>query len=93
MNVKLQAMCAQQVPGDTYRNLVINPSYAGRTFKHVLVPVWLLSYNYGAKAYQVIVNGSTGQIAGTRPYSAWKIFFAVVAAIIAAIVIAILSNR
>ena len=47
----------------------------------MLVPIWLLSYNYGAKAYQVVVNGYTGQIAGNHPYSAWKIFFAVVAAI------------
>ena len=44
------------------------------------MPVWLLSYNYGAKAYQVIVNGYTGQIAGKYPYSVWKIFFAVLAA-------------
>ena len=93
MHAKLQALCAQQVPGDTYRNLVINPSYASRTFKHVLVPIWLLTYNYGAKAYQVIVNGYTGQIAGNRPYSAWKIFFAVVAAILAGLVVAYLSNR
>jgi hypothetical protein len=87
MYAKLQALCAQQVPGDTHRNLVINPNYASRTFKHVLVPIWLLSYDYGAKAYQVLVNGYTGQIAGNRPYSAWKIFFAVVAAIIAALIV------
>jgi hypothetical protein len=93
MHAKLQALCAQQVPGDTHRNLVINPSYAGRTFKHVLVPIWLLTYNYGAKAYQVIVNGYTGQIAGNRPYSAWKIFFAVVAAIIAALIVIFLNNQ
>jgi hypothetical protein len=93
MNGKLQVLCAQQVPGDTHRNLVINPSYAGRTFKHVLVPVWLLSYNYGAKAYQVIVNGYTGQIAGNRPYSVWKIVFAVIAAIIAALIVIAIANQ
>jgi predicted RNA-binding Zn-ribbon protein involved in translation (DUF1610 family) len=93
MNAKLQALCAQQVPGDTHRNVRINPNYASRTFKHILVPVWLLSYDYGAKAYQVLVNGYTGQIAGNRPYSAWKIFFAVVAAIIAALIIIFLSNQ
>ena len=54
-------LCAGQVPGDTHRNLQIFPDYSGRTFKHVLVPVWLLSYNYGAKAFQVIVNGYTGR--------------------------------
>jgi predicted RNA-binding Zn-ribbon protein involved in translation (DUF1610 family) len=90
---KLQALCAQQVPGNTHRNLHISPDYSGRTFKHILVPVWLLSYNYGRKAYQVIVNGYTGQIAGNRPYSAWKIFFFVLAIAIAAVVIALLSNQ
>ena len=34
-----------------------------------------------------------GQIAGNRPYSFWKIFFAVVAVIIAVIVVAFLSNQ
>ena len=27
----------------------------------ILVPIWLLTYTYGRKAYQVIVNGYTGQ--------------------------------
>ena len=69
------------------------PSYSGRTFKHVLVPVWLLSYNYGARAFQVIVNGYTGQIAGNRPYSVWKIAFAVLAAIVAALMVILLNNQ
>ena len=56
------------------------PSDSGRTFKHVLVPVWLLQYNYGTKSYQVIANGYTGAIAGRRPYSAWKIAFAILLA-------------
>ena len=60
-------MCAAQVPGDTYRNLQIQPTYSGQTFKHILVPVWLLTYNFGAKVYQVVVNGVTGRMAGDYP--------------------------
>ena len=73
MTGKLRSMCAAQIPGDTYRNLQIHPTYAGRTFKHVLVPVWLLAYTYGGKPYQVVVNGITGAIAGRYPHSVWKI--------------------
>ena len=40
MRQKLEEMCAAQVPGDTYRNLVIHPTFSARTFKHILVPVW-----------------------------------------------------
>jgi hypothetical protein len=43
----------------------------------VLVPVWLLTYAYGARSFQVIVNGYTGRIAGRYPYSAWKILLLV----------------
>jgi hypothetical protein len=93
MHGKLLALCAEQIPGDTYRNLHIAPAYSDRTFKHVLVPVWLLTYNYGAKTYQVIANGYTGAIAGRRPYSAWKIAFAVLLALLAAAVVLWLNSR
>jgi len=89
---KLRAMCAAQVPGDTYRDLQIHPVYSGRTFKHILVPVWLLTYNFGAKAYQVVVNGVTGRMAGEYPKSAWKIALLVLAAIIIFLVIMMLSQ-
>jgi hypothetical protein len=82
MNAQVQAMCARQVPGDTHRNLEIFPEYSGRTFKHVLLPVWLLRYDYGRKAYQVLVNGVTGVISGQAPWSAWKVFFLVLAALV-----------
>lgn len=77
MDEKLQAMCARQVPGDTHRNLEVTADYSGQTFKHILVPVWLLSYNYGARAFQVVINGYTGAIAGEYPKSWVKILLLV----------------
>jgi hypothetical protein len=88
MHARLEQLCAQQVPGDTHRNLRIHPDYSQRTFKHVLVPVWLLSYNYGARAFQVVVNGYTGTIAGEYPKSIWKIVLVVLVAVLAAIIMA-----
>lgn len=86
MHARLEQLCAQQVPGDTYRNLRIHPDYSNRTFKHVLVPVWVLSYDYGKRAFQVIVNGYTGTIAGEYPKSMWKILLLVAAVVLAALV-------
>jgi hypothetical protein len=83
MHAALMALCARQVPGDTHRNLRIHPSYSGQTFKHVLVPIWLLTYNFGRKAYQVIVNGCTGKIAGRYPISVWKVIVAIVLVLMA----------
>ena len=92
MHSRLEQLCAQQVPGDTHRSLRIHPDYSNRTFKHILVPIWLLSYNYGARAFQVIVNGYTGAIAGEYPKSVWKILLLVLAAVLAALLIAALSQ-
>ena len=53
-----------------------------QTFKHILVPIWLVAYTYGATTFQVVVNGYTGTIAGRHPLSWIKITFAVIAAFI-----------
>ena len=92
MYAKLTAMCGAQVPGDTYRNLQIHPVYSGQTFKHILVPVWLLTYNFGAKSFQVVVNGVTGRMAGDYPKSPWKIALLVLAAIIIFFIIVMLGQ-
>src|SRR3954452_14917388 len=67
MAEKLREMCARQIPGDTYRNLEIHPAFSAQTFKHVLVPVWLLAYLYGTRTFQVVVNGYDGRMAGQYP--------------------------
>jgi hypothetical protein len=93
MHAALERLSAREIPGDTYRNLRIHPDYSAQTFKHVLVPVWLLSYNYGARAFQVIVNGYTGKIAGKYPYSAWKILLLVVLAVIALAILIVVADN
>jgi Zn finger protein HypA/HybF involved in hydrogenase expression len=76
MTEQLRELCAAQIPGDTYRALEIAPQFSDRTFKHILVPVWLLTYTYGPRVFQVLVNGYTGKMEGTYPKSPWKVMFA-----------------
>jgi len=92
MDAAIERMCANEVPGDTYRDLQVSSTYQGRTFKHILVPVWLATYNYGAKSFQVVINGYTGKIAGEHPLSWVKIFFAVLGVIAVIAIIALLKN-
>lgn len=89
MDATLRAMCASQVPGDTHRNLVVTPNYTAQTFKHILAPVWLLTYTYRGKSFQALVNGATGSVAGERPWSWVKIALLVLAALV---VIAFVSS-
>jgi hypothetical protein len=93
MHEKLTAMCASRIPGDTYRNLRIFPEYSGQTFKHILVPVWLLSYNFGRRLFQVVVNGYTGTVAGTYPISPWKVALLVVVGLVVLAIVVYFSQQ
>lgn len=73
MTRALREMCARQVPGDTYRSLDVDASFTAQTFKHILAPIWILTYVYGARSYQVVVNGVTGKTSGSRPWSWVKV--------------------
>jgi len=93
MDAKVRDLCAAKVPGDTQRNLQVRADYGGQTFKHILVPVWLLSYNYGSKAYQCVMNGVTGTIRGEYPKSAWKVALVVLALFVGIVVFMSLAGR
>ncbi|MFT5401688.1 MAG: putative RNA-binding Zn-ribbon protein involved in translation (DUF1610 family) [Verrucomicrobiales bacterium] len=89
----VQGLCRSDVPGDTHRHLQIHPDYSEETFKHILVPTWILNYDYGRTRHQVLINGYTGQIAGRYPKSAWKIFFLTVFILIIIGLIAYFGNQ
>jgi DNA-directed RNA polymerase subunit RPC12/RpoP len=92
MNDALRQLCGQQVQGDTYRNLVVDATFTGQTFKHILVPVWMLSYVYGSRSFQVVVNGVTGDTAGSRPWSWVKVTLLLLVLAIIAIILISLKN-
>ena len=66
-------------------------TYGDQKFKHILAPIWLLTYVFGGRSYQAVVNGVTGTIAGERPWSWIKIALLVLLALIVLAVIA--SNQ
>ena len=93
MDGELHKLCAAQVPGDTHRNLRVQADYSGQTFKHILVPLWLLTYRFRNKTYQVVINGFTGAVAGKYPVSWVKVLIAMILVAAIAGAILILSNR
>ncbi len=72
------------IGGDRQRISSVDTTVRDVTFKHVLLPVWLAAYKYRGQTYRFVVNGQTGRVQGERPWSAWKIAFAVVLGLIVA---------
>ena len=72
----------RDIGGDVQRIDSVDTDYALETFKHILLPIWMAAYKYNGKSYRFLVNGKSGEVQGERPYSAWKIAFAVVLVVI-----------
>ncbi len=72
------------IGGDRQRIHGIDTDINAITFKHILLPVWLAAYKYRGKTYRFVVNGVSGKVQGERPWSAWKIAFAVLLGLIVA---------
>lgn len=71
----------RDIGGDEQRVHSVDTAWSEETFKHILLPVWMAAYKYNAKSYRFLVNGQTGEVQGERPWSIWKIGFAVVAVV------------
>jgi hypothetical protein len=83
----------QRIGGDEQRVDGIRTQLGALTFKHILLPVWMLAYRYHDRTYQVLVNACTGEVDGERPYSGWKIAFATVLAALGAAAVYYLSQH
>jgi DNA-directed RNA polymerase subunit RPC12/RpoP len=73
MDAYIRQLCMRNIGGNHQRLHSVNTQHVGVTFKHILLPVWLAPYRYQQQTYQILVNGRTGKVAGTRPYSWIKI--------------------
>jgi hypothetical protein len=71
--------CAGDVPGDTHRALRVHNTIRDVRWKHVLLPLWTVTYRHSGKPYSVLVNGQTGRVHGQAPLSWIKIALFVLA--------------
>ncbi len=69
------------IGGDRQRINSAQTQLSNVTFKHILLPIWVAAYKYNGKSFRFVVNAQTGRVQGERPYSIWKVTFAVVAGI------------
>jgi hypothetical protein len=84
---------AFDIGGDQQRIDRFNTRHSNTTYKHCLLPVWSAAFRYQQKAYHFIINGRTGQVQGERPYSYWKIGFAIFFGIVALVGVLIVMER
>lgn len=70
-----QQHVAAFLPGDTHRELHVQTEFSQVQSDLILLPVYLLSYQYAGKRYRFLINGQTGKVVGQRPISWAKILY------------------
>ncbi len=80
MKPDIESAVRRDIGGDTQQINSVQTAYDDITFKHILLPVWIASYRFKNKQYQVMINAQTGELLGDRPWSVVKIVGASVAA-------------
>ena len=69
------------IGGDHQRISSTSITYDNKTFKHILLPIWISAYRFKDKVYRFMINGRTGEVQGERPWSVIKIALAIIVAL------------
>ena len=93
MRDDIRTACANEVPGDTQRNLQVQTAFSGLAYKNALLPIWIAAYDYHGKPYRYVVNGVTGKCTGTAPWSWVKITLLVLTILVILLVLGILGQQ
>ncbi len=87
MEDTIRTTIRRDIGGDQQRISKMDILWKQMTYKHILLPLWLLTVIYDQRPFQVYINGVTGEVHGSRPYSKVKIIAAVAAALLLVIIV------
>lgn len=93
MAQEIRRTVCRDIGGDEQRIDSIDTIYSNVKLKYVLLPVWISAYQYRGKNYQILINAFSGKVYGQRPYSFWKIAFAVLIGLLIIGFLILLSKR
>jgi hypothetical protein len=81
MRERAKRACHSDTGSSHVRNFRMTADFADERWRYILLPVYLASYRFEDRAFQVMVNGQTGSVAGQKPV-AWVRVWLVIAAML-----------
>ncbi|MBI9047508.1 MAG: hypothetical protein JEZ06_23695 [Anaerolineaceae bacterium] len=69
--------CYSDISTRHVRNFRMTSDFSDETWRYVLFPVYLATYRFEDKKYQIMANGQTGKIVGQKPVAWWKVWLAI----------------
>lgn len=89
---EIDATVRADIGGDRQRVHHQRTGWFDVRFKHLLLPIWLLTVVHQGKPFQVCINGVTGEVRGRRPVSTVKVIAAIVLAVVVLVGIYLLTQ-
>lgn len=91
MRQRTKTACRAQASSQRMRNFSMSLDFSKETWRYILLPLYLATYAYGDKRYQVMINGESGTIAGQRPVDWRKVILATAVSLFPAIILGLLA--
>lgn len=85
---KIEGHIRSMTGADIVSGLNFSTKYYDITYKYLMLPVWMSSFEYRGKQYRFMINGQTGRVSGKTPISPLRVL---VAALIGVAALALLA--
>ena len=73
MEQHIERRIRNAIGGDAQRLHEMRTSFRDLSFQYWLLPVWVSAYRFRGRLHQFVVNATTGEVQGDRPWSPWKL--------------------
>jgi len=77
MRASTRLACRKQASTSQIRNFKMALNFHEESWRYILTPLYISVYRYEDEAYQVMVNGQSGEVAGQRPVDWPKVWLAI----------------
>jgi hypothetical protein len=74
---KMRKVCLESIHSPHIRNFSMEADFNDETWRYILVPVYLVSFQYSNNIFQILVNAQTGKVAGQKPVDWIKVWLAI----------------
>ncbi|MCB0026328.1 MAG: TFIIB-type zinc ribbon-containing protein [Anaerolineales bacterium] len=91
MRAQTKQFCMDQASTSNIRNFSMTLDFSEESWRYVLLPFYIATYNFQNQAFQLVVNGQTGQVAGQRPVDWTKVWLAMIAMVTPGILLGIIA--
>ncbi len=91
MRQRMKEACKKEATNSKMRNFSMNMDFSEEGWRYLLLPIYLTTYKYDHKTWQVMVHGQNGIIAGQRPVDWQRVGLVMLALLMPALILGALT--